>query len=88
MTPVGLNEHVETRTDVNFELPSAHRRGSAPSAGDGPISAASPGKTLELGYQLTPNLSVAGFLEHMSNADLAAHNAGLTDAGARVGLKF
>src|ERR1700758_1836752 len=33
--------------------------------------------SLELGYQLTPNLSISGFLDHMSNADLASHNAGL-----------
>lgn len=44
--------------------------------------------SLELGYQLTPNLSVSGFLDHMSNANLATHNAGLTDAGARLGVKF
>src|SRR5690242_9266687 len=44
--------------------------------------------SLELGYQLTPNLSISGFLDHMSNADLASHNAGLTDAGARLGFKF
>jgi lipid A 3-O-deacylase len=45
-------------------------------------------ESLELGYQLTPNLSVSGFLDHMSNANLATHNAGLTDAGARLGFKF
>jgi lipid A 3-O-deacylase len=44
--------------------------------------------SLELGYQVTPNLSVSGFLDHMSNADLAPHNAGITDAGARLGFKF
>jgi lipid A 3-O-deacylase len=45
-------------------------------------------ESLELGYQLTPNLSISGFLDHMSNANLATHNAGLTDAGARLGFKF
>jgi lipid A 3-O-deacylase len=44
--------------------------------------------SLELGYQLTPTVSVSGFVNHMSNADLASHNAGITDAGARLGLKF
>src|SRR5262252_1682820 len=44
--------------------------------------------SLELGYQLTPNMSVSAFLDHMSNADLASHNSGLTDAGARLGFKF
>src|SRR5437899_3131810 len=45
-------------------------------------------ESIELGYQLTPNLSVSGFVDHMSNADLAPHNAGMTDAGARLGFKF
>ena len=45
-------------------------------------------ESLELGYQLTPNVSVSGFLDHMSNANLAPHNAGITDAGARLGFKF
>jgi lipid A 3-O-deacylase len=44
--------------------------------------------SVELGYQLTPNMSISGFLSHMSNANLAPHNAGLTDAGARLGFKF
>src|SRR5215469_5614480 len=44
--------------------------------------------SLELGYQLTPSVSVSGFVDHMSNADLAPHNAGITDAGARLGFKF
>src|ERR1700752_1722466 len=45
-------------------------------------------ESVELGYQLTPNLSVSGFVDHMSNANLAPHNAGLTEAGARLGFKF
>jgi lipid A 3-O-deacylase len=45
-------------------------------------------ESIELGYQLTPNMSISGFLDHMSNANLASHNAGLTDAGARLGFKF
>jgi|SRR5690242_20861308 len=45
-------------------------------------------ESLELGYQLTPSVSVSGFVDHMSNANLAPHNAGITDAGARLGFKF
>lgn len=45
-------------------------------------------ESVELGYQLTPNFSVSGFVDHMSNANLAPHNAGITDAGARLGFKF
>ena len=44
--------------------------------------------SLELGYQLTPSVSISGFVDHMSNANLAPHNAGITDAGARLGFKF
>jgi lipid A 3-O-deacylase len=45
-------------------------------------------ESLELGYQLTPTVSISGFVDHMSNANLAPHNAGITNAGARLGLKF
>jgi lipid A 3-O-deacylase len=66
---------------------------------DGHTNSAPPGRkelgstalfreSVELGYQLTPTVSVSGFVDHMSNANLAPHNAGLTDAGARLGLKF
>jgi lipid A 3-O-deacylase len=44
--------------------------------------------SLELGYQLTPNVNVSGFVDHMSNANLAPHNAEITDAGGRLGFKF
>ncbi len=44
--------------------------------------------SLELGYQLTPTIGISGFVDHLSNADLAQHNAGITDAGARLGFKF
>ena len=42
----------------------------------------------ELGFELTPRTSVSIFVDHMSNADLAAHNGGMTNAGARLGVKF
>ena len=45
-------------------------------------------ESLELGYQMTPAFSVSGYLDHMSNANLAAQNAGLTDAGIRFGFRF
>ena len=44
-------------------------------------------ESVELGYQLTPRFSISGFVDHMSNANLAPHNAGITDAGARLGFK-
>ena len=66
---------------------------------DGYTSTAPPGRkalgsralfreSLELSYQVTPLLSVSGFVDHMSNANLAPQNAGLTDAGVRFGFKF
>jgi len=45
-------------------------------------------ESIELGYQATAKLSLSAFIEHMSNADLAPHNDGMTDAGARIGIKF
>lgn len=44
--------------------------------------------SLELGYQVTPTVSLSAFVEHMSNANLAPENDGMTDAGARLGFKF
>jgi lipid A 3-O-deacylase len=66
---------------------------------NGYISTAPPGRktlgstalfreSLELGYRMTPTLSVSAYLDHMSNANLAPQNAGLTDAGMRFGFKF
>jgi lipid A 3-O-deacylase len=43
---------------------------------------------LDVGYQLSPALSVAGFIDHISNANLANRNEGLTNGGMRVGFKF
>jgi lipid A 3-O-deacylase len=66
---------------------------------DGYINSAPPGQkalgspvlfhlSTELGYQFAPRLSISAYLEHMSNANLANHNAGITSAGARLGFKF
>jgi lipid A 3-O-deacylase len=44
--------------------------------------------SLELGYQASPTTSLSLFIEHMSNANLAPQNDGMTDAGARIGFKF
>jgi len=41
-----------------------------------------------LGYQITPLVSVSALLDHISNANLGKHNAGITSAGARLGFKF
>jgi lipid A 3-O-deacylase len=45
-------------------------------------------ESAELGYQLTPTFSVSAIVDHISNANLANHNAGITSAGARLGVKF
>ena len=45
-------------------------------------------ESAELGYQLTPMVSVSALLDHISNANLAPRNAGITSAGARLGFKF
>jgi lipid A 3-O-deacylase len=45
-------------------------------------------ESAEIGYQLTPIVSVSLILDHISNANLAPRNAGITSAGARFGFKF
>jgi lipid A 3-O-deacylase len=45
-------------------------------------------ESAELGYQVTPTISIGAILDHISNANLGQHNAGITSAGARVGFKF
>ena len=45
-------------------------------------------ESAELGYQLTPNTSVSAIVDHISNANLGNRHAGITSAGARLGLKF
>ena len=66
---------------------------------DGHINSAPPGdkrlgsrilfrESAELGLQINPTLSVSAILDHISNANLGVHNAGITSAGARLGVKF
>ena len=43
---------------------------------------------VEFGYRLTAATSLSVFLDHMSNADLARHNQGMTNIGLRAGLEF
>ncbi|MBV9827787.1 MAG: acyloxyacyl hydrolase [Alphaproteobacteria bacterium] len=45
-------------------------------------------ESAELGYQLTPITSVSTFVDHISNANLGQHNAGITSVGGRLGFKF
>ena len=39
-------------------------------------------------YQITSVYSISLMVDHISNANLGNHNAGITNAGARVGIKF
>lgn len=45
-------------------------------------------ESVELAYQITTVYSISLMVDHMSNANLAPHNAGITNAGVRVGFKF
>ena len=45
-------------------------------------------ESAELGYAINPRIDVSAFLDHISNANLAPRNAGITSAGARLGFKF
>jgi len=70
-----------------------------PSVNDGKISTNDPHrKSLgshvlfreggDLGYQITARVSVAAFIDHISNAGLANRNEGITNGGVRFGYKF
>jgi lipid A 3-O-deacylase len=45
-------------------------------------------ESAELGYQIDPRFNISAILDHISNANLAPRNAGITSAGARLGVKF
>jgi lipid A 3-O-deacylase len=45
-------------------------------------------ESVELAYQFTAVYSISAFVDHISNANLGSHNAGITNAGARLGFKF
>jgi lipid A 3-O-deacylase len=45
-------------------------------------------ESAELGYQVTPTIGISAILDHISNANLGQHNAGITSAGGRIGFKF
>jgi lipid A 3-O-deacylase len=43
---------------------------------------------VEGGWRMTKSLSLSVFLDHMSDANLSRHNAGMTNLGLRAGFKF
>jgi lipid A 3-O-deacylase len=45
-------------------------------------------ESFEIGYRVTARTSVAAFIDHVSNADISAHNPGITNLGVRLGLSF
>lgn len=45
-------------------------------------------EAMNIGYRITPSISVMLTGEHMSNADLCDRNSGLTNAGVRIGYRF
>jgi lipid A 3-O-deacylase len=76
---------------ANGSLGGAVHDGYLLSAPDGHKRLGSPvlfRESAEVGYQVTPTISVSALLDHISNANLAPRNAGITSAGARFGIKF
>jgi len=76
---------------ANGSLGGAVQDGYELSAPDGHKRLGSPvlfRESAEIGYQVTPTISISAILDHISNANLAPRNAGITSAGARVGFKF
>jgi lipid A 3-O-deacylase len=81
----------DPRVFLNGSLGGAYQDGYVDHAPPGRKRLGSPvlfRESAELGYQLTPVISVSAILEHISNANLGAHNAGITSAGTRLGFKF
>jgi lipid A 3-O-deacylase len=76
---------------INGSLGGAYQDGYIDNAPVGRKRLGSPvlfRESAELGYQVTPTISVSAILDHISNANLGQHNAGITSAGARLGFKF
>jgi lipid A 3-O-deacylase len=45
-------------------------------------------ESIELAYRITPLYTISLMVDHISNANLGSRNAGITNAGARIGFKF
>ena len=43
---------------------------------------------VDLGYRFNEHISVSAFVDHISNANLAHRNEGLTNGGMRLGYRF
>ncbi len=76
---------------VNGSLGGALQDGYEDSAPPGRKRLGSPvlfRESVELGYQFTQRVSFSAFVDHISNANLAPRNAGITSVGGRLGFKF
>lgn len=76
---------------VNGSLGGALQDGYEDSAPPGRKRLGSPvlfRESAELGYQFTQRVSFSAFIDHISNANLAPRNAGITSVGGRLGFKF
>lgn len=76
---------------VNGSLGGAYQDGFIDNAPDRRKRLGSPvlfRESAEIGFQITPMISVSAILDHISNANLGQHNAGITSGGGRIGLKF
>lgn len=70
-----------------------------PSFNDGHVVSASPDRkslgsnvlfreAIELGYRVTPVITLSAFMDHVSNAGLARFNQSINDVGGRIGFRF
>jgi lipid A 3-O-deacylase len=76
---------------ANGSLGAAYQDGYIDSSPPGRKKLGSPvlfRESAEIGYQFTPTISISAILDHISNANLGRHNAGITSAGGRIGFKF
>jgi len=76
---------------ANGSLGAAYQDGYIDSSPPGRKKLGSPvlfRESAEIGYQFTPTISISAILDHISNANLGRHNAGITSVGGRIGFKF
>ena len=90
----GLTWSVDLTRSVFVEAALGGAVSNAPAGPYGPVNRSAMGcrgafrEAASLGIRLTPQLSVMGTVEHLSNAGLCSQNRGLSQIGMRVGYSF
>jgi lipid A 3-O-deacylase len=79
------------RLFLDGSLGGAYQDGFIDSAPTGRKKLGSPvlfRESVDFGYGFTERIGISLVVDHISNANLGNHNAGITSAGGRIGIKF